>query len=271
MALSETPFCLRRWPLSGAHPAVRSPFHAVFDVPLARCAGVGAHRSPAPDRRPQALCQKTAKADCRRPSVLGFPVPGLVRLALSDGHRQTRDRDRLASQGISPWKIRHGRVGRPAVSCEVRDLIRRMSRENRLWGAPHIHGELLKLGIEISETSVAKYVVRHRKPPSQTWRTFLGNHVQNLVSVDFFTVPTIRFQVLYVFLVLAHDRRRVVHFNVTVHPTAEWTAQQLREAFPFDQIPRYLLRSVSARGQNQVASRTQDAMDFVHHVHGIVL
>src|SRR6202521_1876639 len=140
------------------------------------------------------------------------------------------------------WKIRHGRVGRPAVSREVRDLIRRMSRENALWGAPHIHGELLKLGIEISETSVAKYMVRHRKPPSQTWRTFLDNHVHNLVSVDFFTVPTIRFQVLYVFLVLAHDRRRVVYFNVTAHPTAGWTAQQLREAFPFDQIPRYLLR-----------------------------
>ena len=140
------------------------------------------------------------------------------------------------------WKIRHGRAGRPAVSHEVRDLIRRMSRENSLWGAPHIHGELLKLGIEIGETGVAKYMVRHRKPPSQTWRTFLDNHVRNLVSVDFFTVPTIRFQVLYVFLVLAHDRRRVVHFNVTAHPTAQWTAQQLREAFPFDQTPRYLLR-----------------------------
>jgi hypothetical protein len=124
----------------------------------------------------------------------------------------------------------------------VRDLIRKMSRENPLWGAPHVHGELLKLGIEISETSIAKYRVRHRKPPSQTWRTFLDNHVKNLVSVDFFTVPTIRFQVLYVFLVLAHDRWRVVHFNVTAHPTAEWTAQRLREAFPFDQVPRYLLR-----------------------------
>ena len=101
---------------------------------------------------------------------------------------------------------------------------------------------MLKLGIDISETSVAKYMVRRRKPPSQTWRTFLDNHVKNLVSVDFFTVPTVRFQVLHVFLVLAHDRRRVVHFNVTAHPTAEWTAQQLREAFPFDQIPRYLLR-----------------------------
>jgi len=123
------------------------------------------------------------------------------------------------------WKIRHGGTGRPTVACEVRDLIRRMSRESPLWGAPHIHGVLLKPGIEISETSVAKYIVRHRKPPSQTWRTFLNNHVHNLVSIDFFTVPTIRFQVLYVFLVLAHDRRRVLHFNVTAHPTAEWTAQ----------------------------------------------
>jgi len=121
-------------------------------------------------------------------------------------------------------------------------LIRRMSRENPFWGAPHIHGELLKLGITIGETSVAKYLVRCRKPPSQTWRTFLNNHLKTLVSVDFFTVPTIGFQVLYVFVVLAHERRRVVHFNVTAHPTAEWTAQQLREAFPFDQIPRYLLR-----------------------------
>jgi putative transposase len=100
----------------------------------------------------------------------------------------------------------------------------------------------LKLGIDIGETSVSKYVVRHRKPPSQTWRTFLENHVKTMVSIDFFTVPTIRFQVLYVFLVLAHDRRRIAHFNVTAHPTAEWTAQQLREAFPFEQIPRYLLR-----------------------------
>jgi hypothetical protein len=99
-----------------------------------------------------------------------------------------------------------------------------------------------KLGIDIGETSVGKYLARKREPPSQTWRTFLENHLKTMVSIDFFTVPTIRFQVLYVFLVLAHDRRRNVHFNVTAHPTAEWTGQQLREAFPFEQIPRYLLR-----------------------------
>ena len=108
-------------------------------------------------------------------------------------------------------------------------------------GAPRIHGELLKLGIEISEPTVSKYMIRSCKPPSQTWRTFLQNHAQSLVSVDFFVVPTIRFQVLYVFLVLAHDRRQILHFGVTAHPTAEWRAQQLREAFPWDSAPRYLL------------------------------
>src|SRR6516164_4138481 len=101
------------------------------------------------------------------------------------------------------WKIRHGERGRPAVPQQVRDLIRRLSRENPLWGAPHIHGELLKLGITIGETSVTKYMVRHRLPPSQTWRTFLCNHLKTIVSVDFFVVPSIRFQILYVFLVLA--------------------------------------------------------------------
>jgi putative transposase len=117
-----------------------------------------------------------------------------------------------------------------------------MSHANPLWGAPRIHGELLKLGIEISQASVAKYMVRHAKPPSQTWKTFLTNHVSQLVSVDFFTVHTVWFEVLFVLVVLAHERRRVVHFNVTAHPTAEWAAQQMVEAFPFDSAPTYLLR-----------------------------
>ena len=104
------------------------------------------------------------------------------------------------------------------------------------------HGELLKLGIEIAESTVSKYLVRGGRSPSQTWRTFLENHISAMVSVDFFTVPTIRFQVLYVFLVLAHERRRIVHVGVTPHPTAEWTVQQLREAFPWDTAPRFGLR-----------------------------
>ena len=102
-----------------------------------------------------------------------------------------------------------------------------MSKENPLWGAPRIHGELLKLGVEISQATVAKYMVRQTKPPSQTWRTFLENHCKELVSIDFFTVPTLTFRIFYVFLVLSHDRRKVLHFNVTAHPTAEWVSQQL--------------------------------------------
>jgi putative transposase len=140
------------------------------------------------------------------------------------------------------WKSRRGQDGRPAIDQEVRELIRTMSRDNVGWGAPRIHGELRMLGIDVSQSTVAKYMVRHRKPPSQTWRTFLDNHVADLVSVDFFTVPTATFRILYVFVILRHDRREVVHFNVTQNPTAQWTAQQIVEAFPFDPAPRYLLR-----------------------------
>jgi len=121
-----------------------------------------------------------------------------------------------------------------------------MSLANPLWGAPRIHGELLKLGIEISQTTVAKYMSRHQRPPSQTWRAFLENHFRDLVSIDFFTVPSATFQILFVFVVLGHDRRRVLHFNVTEHPTAEWTARQIVEAFPWDTAPRYLLRDRDA-------------------------
>jgi putative transposase len=117
-----------------------------------------------------------------------------------------------------------------------------MSLANPRWGTPRIRGELLKIGIAVSQATVAKYMVRHRKPPSQTWRTFLKNHAKDLVSADFFVVPTITFQLLFVFVILDHDRRRPIHFAVTANPTAEWTARQLLEAFPWDNAPRYLLR-----------------------------
>ena len=139
------------------------------------------------------------------------------------------------------WKSRNREPGRPRLDSEVRDLIRNMSLANPLWGAPRIHGELLKFGIEVSQATVAKYMARQRKPPSQTWRTFLNNHVKQLVSTDFFVVPTVTFRVLYVFIVLAHDRRRLVHFNVTAHLTSEWTTQQIVEACPWGNAPRYLL------------------------------
>jgi putative transposase len=139
------------------------------------------------------------------------------------------------------WKSRR-RVGRPTVPLEVRTLIRTMSDANPLWGAPRIHGELLKLGIEIGQATVAKYMVRRRRPPSQTWRTFLTSHMGQLMAVDFFVVPTVTYRLLFVLVMLAHNRRRIVHVAVTAHPTAAWTTQQLREAFPWDEAPRYLIR-----------------------------
>ncbi len=156
------------------------------------------------------------------------------------------------------WKSRPRQGGRPAIDPDVRKLIRTMSRNNIGWGAPRIHGELKMPGIEISESTVAKYMIRHCNPPSQTWRTFLENHATELVSVDFFTVPTATFRILYVLVILHHERREIVHFNVTEHPTAQWTAQQLVEAFPFDSAPRYLLRDrdsiYGGRFRNRVKS-----------------
>ncbi len=140
------------------------------------------------------------------------------------------------------WKSRSRKPGRPKIDAEIRKLIRRMSLENPTWGTPRIRSELRLLGYEASKATVDKYRVRHRKPPSQTWRTFLDNHVRDIVAVDFFTVPTATFRLLFCFIVLRHHRRMVVHFNVTTHPTAEWTAQQIIEAFPEDQTPRFLIR-----------------------------
>ena len=149
---------------------------------------------------------------------------------------------RTAFRKYWTWKSRHRRPGRPTVSHEIRKLIRQMSRSNPRWGAPRIHGELLKLGIDICETTVAKYMPRRPSDPSPTWKSFLTNHLDQTVALDFFVVPTLTFRILFILVILAHDRRRVLHFNVTAHPTAEWTRQQLVEAFPWDSAPRYLLR-----------------------------
>ena len=140
------------------------------------------------------------------------------------------------------WKSRYRWPGRPRVPGVTRELIRQMSMANPLWGAPRIHGELLKLGIEVSQATVSKYRVKPDRPPSQSWRTFLANHAKDIVSIDFFTVPTATFRVLYVFLVLDNARRKIIHFNVTTNPTAAWTGQQIVEAFPWDTAPRYLIR-----------------------------
>jgi transposase InsO family protein len=139
------------------------------------------------------------------------------------------------------WRWR-SRSGRPSADREVRKLIREMSSANPLWGAPRIHGELLKLGIEISQATVAKYMVRRRGTPSPTWRSFLLNHAASIAAIDMFVVASVSFRLLYVRIILAHDRRRIIHRAVTEHPTAAWLSRQITEAFPWDTVPRYLLR-----------------------------
>ena len=139
------------------------------------------------------------------------------------------------------WKSQ-GRVGRPRIERELRDLIRRMSKENPLWGAPRIHGELLKLGFEVAESTVSKYIIRRRGTPSQNWRTFLDNHADAIAAIDFCVVPTATFDRLFAFLVFGHGRRQLLWFAVTRYPTAEWLAQQIVEAFPWNTAPIYLVR-----------------------------
>ncbi len=139
------------------------------------------------------------------------------------------------------WKSK-SKPGRPKVSKEIRDLIKRISLENPIWGAPRIHSELLLLGYDITESTISKYMSKTLQPPSQNWKTFLNNHVHQLASIDFFTVPTVTFRILYCFIVLRHNQRRIVHFNITTNSTNQWTAQQIIEAFPYDQSPKYLIR-----------------------------
>ena len=128
------------------------------------------------------------------------------------------------------------------MALEIRQLIREMSLANPLWGAPRIHGELLKLGIDIGQTSVAKYMARRRRPPSQGWRTFLRNHADGIAAMDLFVVPTISFRLLYGLLILRHDRRRILGAGATAHPTAEWIACQITEACGWERAPQYLIR-----------------------------
>ena len=143
------------------------------------------------------------------------------------------------------WKSR-ARGGRPRISSELRRLIREMSVANPLWGAPRIHGEILKLGVEVAQSTVAKYMVRGRRPPSQSWKTFLRNHGANIAAMDLMVVPTIGFRLLYVLIILGLHRRRILSFGVTSHPTAEWIARQVTDAFPWTEAPRYLIRDRDA-------------------------
>ena len=156
------------------------------------------------------------------------------------------------------WKSR-SRGGRPQIYAELRALIRRMSIDNPLWGAPRIHGELLKLGFEVAQSTVAKYMVKRWGPPSQGWRTFLRNHAPDIAAMDLFVVPTIGFSLIYAFVIVRLDRRDLVWINVTQNPTAEWIARQLTDAFPWNEAPRYLVRD-NDRIYGEVALRRIRAM-----------
>src|SRR6266849_6002558 len=150
-------------------------------------------------------------------------------------------RHRAGFRAYWRWKSRP-RGGRPKTPLEIRQLIRDMSVANPLWGAPRIHGELLMLGIDVGQTTVAKYMVRPRRPPSQGWKTFLRNHSDGIASMDLFVVPTISFRLLYGFLILQHSRRQLLWLGVTARPSAHWIARQLTEAARWQQTPRYIVR-----------------------------
>ena len=152
---------------------------------------------------------------------------------------------RMGFRALWRWKSRP-RSGRPVDSEEIRDLIREISRANPLWGAPRIHGELKMLGIDIAQSTVAKYKIIRRGPPSQSWKTFICNHSDGIAACDFLVVPTVGFKLLFAFIVMAHGRRKLLHIGVTAHPTAEWTARQITEAFPWDQAPDRLIRDNDA-------------------------
>ena len=156
------------------------------------------------------------------------------------------------------WKSKK-RAGRPKIDRELRDLIQRMSRENPLWGASRIHGELLMLGFEVAQSTVSKYIARGGKPPSQTWKTFLRNHVDAIAAIDMCVVPTLTFDRLFAILVLGHGRRQLLWFEVTRHPTAEWLARQITEAFPWASAPGYLVRD-NDRAYGQVFTARVRAM-----------
>jgi transposase InsO family protein len=157
------------------------------------------------------------------------------------------------------WRWRSGprHSGRPELNSEIRGLIRQMSMANTLWGAPRIHGELLKLGIAVSQATVGRYMPWRPKVPSPTWRAFLQNHMTDMAAVDMFVVATATFRLLYAVIVLGHDRRKIIHFDITAHPTQHWLARQITEAFPWDTAPRYLLRDRDASYGKSFRDRIQ--------------
>ena len=191
-------------------------------------------------------------------------MPSLLKAAVIIQPDTTVRWHRMGFRSYWRWKSR-SRGGKPKVPVEVRSLIRRMSTENPLRGAPRIHGELLKLGIEIAQSTVAKYMAKRQPGASgQTWKTFLHNHAAGIGAMDFLVVPTISFRLLFVLVILRHERRRLTSLSVTDHPTAEWIARQITEAFPWDSAPTYLIRDRDATC-GHVVTRRLAAMGIRDH------
>ena len=191
----------------------------------------------------------SAKSYSLGPPIFCGPVSRSTRCSSLDLHRSSGDDGAMAQSEVRRagfrlyWKHKsRGKAGRPRVPGEVRALIRKIGITNPIWVAPRIHGELLKIGIDVSQSTVAKYMVRGRRPPSQGWLTFLRNHAEGIAAIDLFVVPTIGFRLLFGLVILNHDRRKIVHVAATYHPTSECIARQIVEAFPWETAPRYLLR-----------------------------
>src|ERR1700730_5597593 len=219
---------------------------SVLSFRFRRRASLELHRPSTSTRRATAAAPRSASDVRNRPTALDVALPDGPQAMVLVKPATVIQWHRKGFRLYWRWRSRSRSVGRPKVSSETRYLIRQMSMAHPLWGAPRIHGELLKLGIEVSQATVGRYMPRRPKVPSPTWRTFLQNHMTDIIAVDMFVVATATFRLFYALILLGHDRRRIIHFNVTQNPTQAWLSRQMTEAFPWDTAPRYLLRDRDA-------------------------
>src|SRR5271155_1011506 len=228
-----------------AYDAVRDSFSALLSVSAPGFSRTGGAGSETSGGSSQPAAARPTVAPSRRSPAVGLALPSLAALPQGDGAVKPATVVQWHRQGFRRywrWRSRTQRSGRPGVNHEIRDLIRQMSVANPLWGAPRIHGEMLKLGIEVSLATVGRHMDRRHDPPSLAWRTFLSTQIDGIAAIDMFVVVTAAFRLLYVSVILGHARRKILHLNVTQHPTAGWLSRQITEAFPWDTAPRYLLR-----------------------------
>jgi hypothetical protein len=232
---------------------------ARWSVSQPRGIGARGYCAPPPIGSPASPASRTHPALPARSPTLDLALPGLAAVPEHHGVGEAGHRGPVAPRRLPALLALAFKSGRPSVDREVRDLIRQMNSANPFWGAPRIHGELLKLGIEVSQATVAKYMVRRVGAPSPTWRSFLRNEAIGIAAIDMFVAVSASFRLLYVMIILAHSRRKIVRFDVTQHPTAAWLSQQVVEAFPWETAPTFLLRDRDA-SYNPVFSKRVAAM-----------